>query len=72
MLNPVLIEEINRAKKVQERLQQDPSLRARLAAGEPIPAKQPKNKILGLPAPVVFILGAGVVVLGVMYVINRK
>jgi len=70
--DPRLGAEITRAATVQKRLQQDPSLRARLASGEPIPAKQPKNKILGLPAPVVFILGAGVLVFGVMYFVNRK
>lgn len=49
-------------------------IRRRLAGQAPgaAPAKQPKNKILGLPAPVVFILGAGVLVFGVMYFVNRK
>ncbi len=71
-LDPKFASEVKAADEFLKKL--PPAVREQMIenARKAKEAEQQKKKILGLPAPVVFILGAGVVVLGVMYVINRK
>ena len=71
-LDPKFASEVKAADEFLKKL--SPAVREQMIenARKAKEAEQQKKKILGLPAPVVFILGAGVLVLGVMYVVNRK
>lgn len=71
-LDPKFASEVKAADEFLKKL--SPAVREQMIenARKAKEAERQKKKILGLPAPVFFILGAGVLVLGVMYVVNRK